>query len=117
MSNLSQFTGGLLKFNTSQTINNPETSTQSAAFQSDTVAIAIGGRTNDSTQRTIHFSIGSNPTATTTSPVMPNVASDGVSSAGIGGAYLILGVNAGDKIACIRSGGNPVTAYIIELKY
>jgi hypothetical protein len=117
MSNLSQFTGGLLKFNTSQRIDNPATSTQSAAFQSDTVAIAIGGRTNDSTQRTLHFSIGSNPTATTNDPVIPNVASDGVSSAGLGGAYLVLGVNAGDKIACIRSGGNSVTAYIIELKY
>ena len=36
MSNLNQFSSGLLKFNTSQRIGSPEVSTQSAAFQSDT---------------------------------------------------------------------------------
>ena len=116
MSNLNQFSSGLLKFNTSQRIGSPEVSTQSAAFQSDTVAIAIGSSSTGAVQLSIYFNIGANPTASVANAVMPNVGHEvGMTQAG-GGNYLIIGVTPGEKIACLRS-GNGVNANIIELKY
>lgn len=117
MSNLNQFSAGLLKFNTTQRVNNPSSSSQSAAFQSDTVAIAIGSIADGSNMALIHFNIGSNPTANTAHPTMPFVGfNDGAASTG-SGSYLIIGVEPGHKIACLRSAGYTVDAQIIELKY
>ena len=119
MSNISQFRSGLLKFNTGQLIGTlTDSSEQSAAFQSDTVAIAIGSVGMASPSCGVHFTIGSNPTATTGDVLMPHVsASDSFSDKTPTGGYLIIGVNAGDKIACLRAAGNSVKASVIELKY
>lgn len=117
MANLSQFNSGLLKFNTTQVIGNPSSSTQSAAFQSDTVAIAIGSSSASSSHTSIHFNIGANPTATTANAVMPSIGHNTGATQSGGGNYIIIGVTPGEKIACLRSAGDSVNANIIELKY
>ena len=49
---------------------------------------------------------------------MPNVGcTDSFGNAVKIANYLIIGVNAGEKISCIRSAGYPMEAHIIELKY
>ena len=120
MSNLTQFTNMNLKYNTQQRLNTGglHTAQQSAAFQSDTVAIAIASHGDTSNTTSVHFDIGANPTATTSNVAMPNVSNEsGGNNSGFGGNYLILGVNAGEKISCIRKAGYTMEAHIIELKY
>lgn len=118
MSNLNQFRSGLLKFNTGQLLDvSNASSTQSAAFQSDTVAIAIGSVGTQSPTAGVHFTIGSNPTATTGNVLMPHVTDLSFSDKSGGSGYLIIGVNAGDKIAVIKTEGYGVKASVIELKY
>ena len=123
MSNLNDFIGGsgTLKYNLQQVLGSStswlDTAEQSAAFQADTVAIAIGGVARASTSTSVHFDIGANPTATTSMAIMPPVGVKDIhgNSTKISN-YLIIGVNAGEKISCIRSAGYQMEAHIIELK-
>ena len=120
MSNLNDFTNTVLKYNTQQELTSfsQVTAEQSAAFQSDTVAIAIACVGDSSSTTSVHFDIGVNPTATTSSVAMPVLASGmGGSNSQFGGNYLVLGVNAGEKISCMRKQGYTMEAHIIELKY
>jgi len=111
MSNLSQFTGGLLKFNKNQKVTVSSTAVQSAAFDSDTVAIIVTGLS--SSAGVAYIEIGSNPTATTDSFAFLTF-SDSTSNQNcvpIGP----IGVEAGHKISCLKS--NSTTFHIMELKY
>ena len=109
MSNLNQFSSGsLLKYNTSYRLLADSTTTESSAFQSDTVAIMIAGQTNSETgSDKFCFAIGPNPEATSTSPI-----------GRADNEYLTIGVTGGDKISVKNAfdGGNIVVS-VIELKY
>ena len=122
MSNLNQFSNSNLKYNVQQVLGSStswlDTAEQSAAFQSDTVAIAIGCFSRSSVATSVHFDIGSNPTATDSMVVMPHVGTTGAMASHTPlNSYLIIGVNPGEKISCIRSSGYPMEAHVIELKY
>ena len=120
MSNLNQFSNSLLKINVQQVLGSVDdlnSAEQSAAFQADTVAIAIGSFSKSTTPTSVHFSIGSNPTATDSMVVMPHVGCTTSMNNMPMTSYLIIGVNAGEKISCIRSSGYSMNAHIIELKY
>ena len=113
MSNLNQFANGsLLKYNTGYRLLADSTTTESNAFQSDTVAIMIQGQANSDTDQNekFCFAIGSNPEANLNSPVGPNPED--------GNDWLTLGVTAGHKISVRNAfdGGNIVVS-VIELKY
>ena len=122
MSNLNDFIGGgsTLKYNVQQVLGGVDhlnTAEQSTAFQADTVAIAIGCFSKSSTATSVHFDIGANPTATDSMVVMPHVGTTGAMASQTPlNAYLIIGVNAGEKISCIRSSGYQMAAHVIELK-
>ena len=114
MANLSQYTGGLLKFNKNQSILTVQgTSTQSAAFDSNTVAIYISCRREE---EDAYIEIGSNPTATISSSFY--IRSYDNSNPGYGGGYVFgpIGVEAGHKVAVV-GGGNNLNVHIMEMKY
>jgi len=112
MSNLSQFTGGLLKFNKNQRFQSDGASAQSAAFDSDTVAIIIASVAQQSQEGFIE--IGANPTATSSSFVILS-SSNSSSSDSSGFTIGPIGVEAGDKIAGFNAGATYF--HIMELKY
>lgn len=114
MANINQFTGGLLKFNKNQTILTIQgTSTQSAAFDSATVAIYISCRRDEDDA---YIEIGSNPTATISSSFYIRSYVSSGSQNGGGYAFGPIGVEAGHKVAVI-GGGNNLNVHIMEMKY
>jgi hypothetical protein len=113
MSNLTQFNaGGLLKFNKNQSFTANTSSAQSAAFDSDTVAIIVSAKGND---EILYFTIGANPTATSGDFYYRafNIANDGY-----GGGYYIgpIGVTGGEKLAALTDSSS-LSVTIMELKY
>ncbi len=71
-----------------QVINNPSTSTQTNAFGAQTTAIRVA-----CTGDHVHIAINSNPTATTSSTMLPS------------GVVEIFAVKPGWKLAAIKGGG------------
>ena len=107
---------------TSQRLTCPDaTSTQSAAFDSSTVAVMIGALMSGVADLGVCFKFGSNPTATITDPVLPPLT--GSTTNGNTGQYLTFKVNPGDMVAFIPSksydGSTSSTqkVVIIELGY
>ena len=115
MSNLSQFTGGLLKFNKTQAFGFTSTSVQSSAFDSATVAIMITIKGADIGGL---IAIGSNPTATAGSFFVKGF-NDGNELSPAGETFGPIGVEAGHKLAVINANldSSNQTCYIMELKY
>jgi len=111
MSNLSQFTGGLLKFNKNQKLSVDGSSVQSAAFDSDTVAIMITCLASSAGE--VFVEIGSNPTATSSSFAFLSFSDSTANQNCV--PIGPIGVEAGHKIACITSGSSDL--HIMELKY
>ena len=117
MSNLNQFTNGILKYNTQQSFSLGGSSVQSSAFQSDTVAIMIASVADDTMGAGAYFDIGTNPTATTSNVMMPRVGAVTGAQQNSGSGHMTIGVNGGEKLAALRSSGYNVDVNIIELKY
>lgn len=113
MSNLSQFTGGLLKFNKTQAFGFNNVSTQSSAFDSATVAIYVVIKGSDIGG---YINIGSNPTATIANFFVKG-HNTGAENYPDGQAFGPIGVEAGHKLAVINSDSSNQTCYIMELKY
>ena len=112
MSNLSQFTGGLLKFNKTQAFGFSNVSTQSSAFDSATVAIYVSIKGDDVGG---YINIGSDPTATVASFFVKG--HNRTNENNPGGWFGPIGVEAGHKLAAINSDSSNQTCYIMELKY
>jgi len=113
MSNLNQFSGGLLKFNKTQAVGFNNVSNQSAAFDSQTVAIYVSIKGDD---RGGYIEIGSNPTATTTSFfVKGHQQASEINPDGL--PFGPIGVEAGHKLAAVNVDSSNQTCYIMELKY
>lgn len=113
MANLSQFNGGLLKFNTTQSFSFTNTSTQSAAFDSATVAIYVVIKGSDIGG---YINVGSNPTATTGNFFVKG-HNTGAENYPEGQAFGPIGVEAGHKLAAINGDSSSQTCYILEMKY
>lgn len=102
--NLRDFNGAMpYRIITSQRITcSAGTSTQSAAFNSSTVAVMIGTlMVSSASDLGVCFKFGSDPTATLSDPVLPHMATRG--SAGASGQYLTFKVTPGEKAAFIPS--------------
>lgn len=114
MANLSQFNGGLLKFNKNQYMAfSGASAVQSTAFDSETVAILISCRRAEDL---VHIEIGSNPTATITSFFIRGYNESGEQN---GGGQVVgpIGVTPGHKLSAIAAGGGNTGVHIMELKY
>jgi len=113
MSNLNQFTGGLLKFNKNQIIGFNENSVQSAAFATDTVAIIVSVKGSDIGG---YITIGSNPTASTADFFVKGHNTNGENYPN-GEPFGPIGVTAGHKLAVIGADSSGQSIYVMELKY
>tara|TARA_B100000989_G_scaffold117250_1_gene86265 strand:+ start:129 stop:464 length:336 start_codon:yes stop_codon:yes gene_type:complete len=111
MSNLSQFNNANLKFNKNQKFTFNNTSAQSTAFDSETVAIYVTIRGSDMGG---HIEIGSNPTATSSSFRVQGESTNTLQKAP---APLFVAVDSGQKLAAFQNTSNTMECYIMELKY
>lgn len=91
------------KLGTAQVLTAGATSTQSTAFGTETTLIRIATSNLTGAGAHIHIAVNSNPTATSSSTIVPC------------GLIEYVAVSPGDKIAVLRGGGTDVSVSITEI--
>lgn len=91
------------KLGTSQVITAGAASSQSTAFGTETTLVRIGTSNLTGAGAHIHVAIGTNPTATTSSTIIPC------------GLIEYIVVSPGDKLAVLRGGATSIDMSITEI--
>jgi hypothetical protein len=91
------------KLGTAQVLTAGATSSQSTAFGAETTLIRIGTSNLTGAGAHVHILVGTSPTATTSSTIVPC------------GLIEYIVVSPGDKIAVLRGGGTNVDISITEI--